>query len=215
MAEAEIVAAATQLGIPVLKPVAEHSRYDMVFEVGGRLLRVQCKWARRKGDIIEIRLVTNRRGAEGFIRTKYTADEIDAVAVYCKDTDECYLLPVELAGERAAMYLRVSPTKNGQRAALNWASDHTLAGAVAQLEVASGWQPEGRGFESDQLHSDSQAAQVEIQTVGANVFRNHFGHYMELAAAGATIDVTRRGRPYVRLTSAAEPVQLDFDDEAA
>ena len=29
----------------MLKPLAEHARYDLVFEVGRRLLRVQCKWA--------------------------------------------------------------------------------------------------------------------------------------------------------------------------
>jgi hypothetical protein len=32
-------------------------------------------------------------------------------------------------------------------------------------------------------------------TVGANQFRNHFGWYMERAAAGEEIAVTRRGKP--------------------
>jgi prevent-host-death family protein len=35
--------------------------------------------------------------------------------------------------------------------------------------------------------------------VGAHEFRNHFGWYMERAAAGEEILVTRRGRPYARL----------------
>ena len=48
VAEAKIAAAAMELAIPVLKPVAEHGRYDLVFEVASRLLRVQCKWAARK-----------------------------------------------------------------------------------------------------------------------------------------------------------------------
>ena len=29
----------------VLKPLTEHERYDLAFEVGGRFVRVQCKWA--------------------------------------------------------------------------------------------------------------------------------------------------------------------------
>jgi len=35
--------------------------------------------------------------------------------------------------------------------------------------------------------------------VGAHKFRNHFGYYMEQAAAGAEISISRRGRPYARL----------------
>lgn len=35
--------------------------------------------------------------------------------------------------------------------------------------------------------------------VGAHEFRNHFGYYMERAAAGEEILVTRRGKPHARL----------------
>jgi prevent-host-death family protein len=35
--------------------------------------------------------------------------------------------------------------------------------------------------------------------VGAHQFRNHFGHYMELAAGGSEILVRRHGRPFARL----------------
>ena len=44
IAETKIAAAATELGIPVLRPIVEHGRYDLAFEVGDRILRVQCKW---------------------------------------------------------------------------------------------------------------------------------------------------------------------------
>jgi prevent-host-death family protein len=62
---------------------------------------------------------------------------------------------------------------------------------------ASGWQPEGRGFESRQLHSHDAGA----ITVGANSFRRIFGYCMERAAAGEEIAVTHRGKPTVRLTA--------------
>jgi len=35
--------------------------------------------------------------------------------------------------------------------------------------------------------------------VGAHLFRNHFGYYMERAAAGTEILIRRRGKPYARL----------------
>ena len=38
IAEAEIAAAAVRTGVPVLRPMAEHGRYDLVFEIGRSLL---------------------------------------------------------------------------------------------------------------------------------------------------------------------------------
>ncbi len=42
-----------------------------------------------------------------------------------------------------------------------------------------------------------------MEEVGAHKFRNHFGYYMERAAAGADILIRRRGRPYARLGPAS------------
>jgi len=38
-----------------------------------------------------------------------------------------------------------------------------------------------------------------LEEVGAHKFRNHFGYYMEQAAAGTEILIRRRGKPYARL----------------
>jgi hypothetical protein len=45
IAEAAITAAAIRLGVGVYRPLFEGGRYDLIFEVGETLLRVQCKWA--------------------------------------------------------------------------------------------------------------------------------------------------------------------------
>ena len=94
VAELKIAAEAARLGIDVLRPMTEHCRYDLVFEIGGQLKRVQCKSAPRQGDVINVRFISNRRGPSGYIRTKYTADEIDAIAAYCPELDECFYLPL-------------------------------------------------------------------------------------------------------------------------
>jgi len=39
-------------------------------------------------------------------------------------------------------------------------------------------------------------------SVGAHEFRNRFGYYMECAAGGAEVAISRHGRPYVRLVPA-------------
>jgi len=38
-----------------------------------------------------------------------------------------------------------------------------------------------------------------VESVGAHEFRNHFGYYMEQAAGGTEVLVSKRGRPFVRL----------------
>ena len=45
-AELAIAAEAAKLDLPVLMPLTEHGRFDLVLGVGGKLLRVQCKWAK-------------------------------------------------------------------------------------------------------------------------------------------------------------------------
>ena len=194
VAEAEVVAAATRLGIPVLRPTAEHTRYDLVFDLPGGLTRVQCKWAPRKGEVVVVRWHSTRRGRTGYIRSNYTAEEIDAVAAYCPGTDACYFIPVAAVGDRTAIQLRLSPPANGQRAAVHFAADYEL-GAVAQLGERRHGMAEVRG--SSPLSSTLQANDQAV--VGAHRFRNHFGYWMERAAGGDEILITRRGRRYARL----------------
>ena len=57
-------------------------RYDLIFDLRPRLVRVQCKWASRHGDVVVVPCYTNRRSREGLIRRFYSADEIDAYAAY-------------------------------------------------------------------------------------------------------------------------------------
>jgi hypothetical protein len=132
IAEAAIALEAIKLGIDVLKPVAEHGRYDLAFDIGGRILRVQCKWARLDGAVVCVNLVGYRLTSRGGVRSKYRADEIDAVAAYCQALDRVYWLPAEVVAGRSAFYLRTAPAKNAQRAAINWADKYSL-GAIAQL----------------------------------------------------------------------------------
>ena len=55
IAETAIAHAATTLGIEVYRPIAEGGRFDMIFLLCDDLVRVQCKWARRHGDVIIVR----------------------------------------------------------------------------------------------------------------------------------------------------------------
>ena len=132
IAEAAITLEATKLGIVVLRPLAEGRRYDLVFDVDHRLYRVQCKWAPRRGAVIDVHLTTCRHTPRGYIYRTYSTEEIDAVAVYCEELNTSYWLPIEEVAGKRAMYLRLQPTANGQHAEVNFAADYRL-GAIAQL----------------------------------------------------------------------------------
>ena len=123
IAESAIVHAAVLLGIGVLKPLTEGVRYDLAFDLGTRLLRVQCKWARRRGDVVAVRCCSTRRGREAFLRRSYTTAEVDGIAAYCPDTGRCYLLPAGLVDGRAELSLRLGATQNGQKRRIRWADD--------------------------------------------------------------------------------------------
>ena len=195
IAEAAITLEAMKIGVEVLKPVAEHVRYDIAFDLGNRILRVQCKWARLTGDVVCAHLVGFRQTTTGPVRSTYSADEIDAVALYCDDLSCVYLIPIEVVDGQSAVQLRLRPAKNAQRAAINWAEKYLLSGAVAQLGERCHGMAEVRG--SSPL-SSTPSADDEI-TVGAHLFRNQFGYWIERAAGGDEILITRRGRRYARL----------------
>jgi prevent-host-death family protein len=194
VAEAAIAAAAVKLGVEVLKPQLEHGRYDLVFEIDSRFLRVQCKWAPKRGQVIEVNLVSSRHTRNGFVRSRYERHEIDAVAVYCEELDQCYLIPIDQVAGRSGISLRLAGPKNGQRAALNWAADYRL-GAIAQ------WEERLRGTQEVAGSSPASSTPSEFpeRVVGAHEFREHFGYYLERAAAGDEILITRRGKPHARL----------------
>ena len=200
VAELKIAAEAARLGIDVLRPMTEHCRYDLAFEVGERILRVQCKSAPRKGDVVVVRLRTNRRGPNGFVTSCYTADQVDAVAAYCPDLDECFCLPIELVEGMTAIHLRLGPAKNGQLAALHFAADYRL-GAVAQLGERRAGSAKAVGSSPTSSTLFGTGAPVPI---GAYEYRNRLGWYMERAAAGEKFVITRRGEPYARLSPAQE-----------
>jgi prevent-host-death family protein len=204
IAEQAIVFAATQLRVPVWRPVSEHGRADLVLDIGDRLWRVQVKWGRLNAarDVVIVSLLTSRCTPRGHVRSTYGEDEVDLFAVYSGELDRCFLLPANPLANKTVVYLRLKPTRNGQQACINLADDFTFNGAVAQLARASRWQREGQGFESPQLHSSTTRPGTSA-AVSADACRVRFGYWIDRVCAGEHVVVTRRGKPMIRLTPAA------------
>lgn len=133
VAETAILHECVKLGIGVSRPL-DDERYDLILDLRPQLLRVQCKSARLQGDVVAIRTRRCRRGREGLIHRCYAADEIDAIAGYCAETDTCYLLPHKLSVNRAAVQLRLRPCRNNQLQGIHWARDYELGATLQRLQ---------------------------------------------------------------------------------
>lgn len=200
LAEMEIATAAARLGVAVYKPLTEHARADLVFEIGGGLFRVQCKWARLgpRGDILIVRVGGSRCAPGGYVRSTYSEDDIDLFGIYSGELDRSFLLPVALVSGRHTVQLRLARARNGQRACTNLAEEFAFDGAIAQLGERSAGSRKVVG--SSPTSSTSLDGPV---TLGANRFRDQFGYWMDRVAAGEHVLITRHGRPRIRLSPAA------------
>jgi hypothetical protein len=107
IAEAAIANEAAQLGFSVMVPAFGSPRCDMVLDDGSRLLRIQCKAASTRRDVVFIRAQTNRRTATGYERGTYTEDEIDLIAAYCPEINRSFAVPITEFGPGGELCLRL------------------------------------------------------------------------------------------------------------
>ena len=129
IAELAIAHAATELGVGVSKPLGDQ-RYDLIFDLGHELLRVQCKWACRHKQVVVVRCYSSRRNAEGLLRRKYAREEVDAFAAYCADVRRCYFLPFECIPPGGFLQLRLSAPLNNQKLGVRWAEQYEFAATL-------------------------------------------------------------------------------------
>ncbi|MFP5352853.1 MAG: group I intron-associated PD-(D/E)XK endonuclease [Actinomycetota bacterium] len=126
-AEAAVMAALAATGKHLLFPFGQ-KRYDLAYEEGGRLIKVQVKSGREVDGAIVFRTNSAVRGS--FL--DYRGDA-DVFGVYCHDRGTVYLVPVEDVPRSAGM-LRLSAPKNGQKRKVRWASQYQLSPPVSEEE---------------------------------------------------------------------------------
>ena len=79
--ELSVGAELVRLGCPVSFPYGGGCRYDLIVDIKGRLLRVQCKTSTKKRDgVYEISLESSHQSGKKNVTLKYTSDEIDMYA---------------------------------------------------------------------------------------------------------------------------------------
>lgn len=122
---ANIIAKLLEFGYVVSVPFGDSLRYDLIVDIGVRLLRVQCKTARIQNDYLLYNhtSITTKNGKR--VSISYTNEEIDLLLVWSPDLCKVYSVPLEEFAQ-----LRLEPTKNGQQAKVRWAKDYEFNGDV-------------------------------------------------------------------------------------
>jgi PD-(D/E)XK endonuclease len=142
-----VILALRMTGHTVLVPFGENARYDLVFDDGSRLARVQCKTGRLKQGAVRFNACSSyahHRNA-GFRERDYQG-EIDYFAVHCPQTGGVYLIPIEDLRLRSRGSLRVAPARNNQRRGIRSAADYELGSVVLRRATAApGARPGARG----------------------------------------------------------------------
>jgi len=147
-AEAAITAMTIELGLVVLRPLCEGSRYDLMIDLEPALLRVQCKMARRVSGVLSVNLQTSRCTPGGYVRTSYNAAEVDVIAAYSPELHRGFLIPIEEVSGRRSIHLRLDATKNNQAQGIKWARDYEFAPGIERLRSDA----EARRPEPGELH---------------------------------------------------------------
>lgn len=122
--EAAITAELLRRGVRVLQPCGFNHRYDLVLDLDGEFVRVQCKTGRLRNGAVHFNSESVRCNSTTAVRRSYDGDA-DLFLVHCPDTDGIYAVPVADAPKRGVT-LRVDPTANGQSKGVRWASDYLL-----------------------------------------------------------------------------------------
>lgn len=104
--ESLVLAELTRRGYQVSVPFGDNDRYDLVVDDGDALYRVQVKTGWREDGCVRFK-TGSRTTTDGRPTVEdYTADEVDAFAVRCRESDRLFWVPFEDAG-RKSTYLRV------------------------------------------------------------------------------------------------------------
>src|SRR5215469_9219193 len=96
--EAFVLAGFLSVGFQVCVPFGEGSRYDLVVDAGGHLLRVQCKTASKVPGMDALRFKARsvrKDPGSNVIVTQTYRDQADLFAAYSPVTGKVYVLPVD------------------------------------------------------------------------------------------------------------------------
>jgi PD-(D/E)XK endonuclease len=128
LAELKVAADLRARGYKVAIPYGEDWDFDLILcRDDGRLERVQVKYVRSDGCVIEVPCRSHSLTRGKIKATKrYTAAQIDWIAVWDAAFDRCFYVPAsELGPGMSVLSLRLTPSRNGQVRGIRSAERYT------------------------------------------------------------------------------------------
>ena len=131
LTELQCLTAFYQLGYQCSIPYGENSRYDLIADIDGRLIRVQCKTSHEiEPGVIEFPCRSTRSNTQSNLQRRYTEDEIDYFCTFWNG--QCYLIPISECS--VSKKLRFISPNNGQKVGITYAKDYELQGQLEKLK---------------------------------------------------------------------------------
>lgn len=120
--ELEVLTYITKLGYQVSIPFGDRERYDQIWDIDGKLLRIQVKTSHLVNNTIKFSCRSSHRKDGKCINISYTGNEIDYFATMWNG--KCYVVPVnEVSREKT---LRLACEKCGQTKGISFAKDYEV-----------------------------------------------------------------------------------------
>jgi hypothetical protein len=138
-----IMLALQRVGRTIYLPFGENTRCDLVVEIEGRLVRVQCKTGRLRGGAIRFKVSScYAHHRQPPATTRDYLNDVDYFAVYCLETEGVYMIPIEDIQLTCQGALRVDPPRNAQRRRIRFAAGYEIGtvsvSATEALAVSAG-----------------------------------------------------------------------------
>ena len=121
-----------QKGFYCSLPYSGSCRYDLIVDINGQLLRIQCKSATENTEegVLKINCTRSTTNTQKTIRYKYTKDEIDYF--YTSWNDYGFLIPVNEVS--TVKYLRIKEPKKGVTENMSIAYDYLIDNVLLSIQ---------------------------------------------------------------------------------
>lgn len=133
LTELQVITYLYSLGYQCSLPYGENSRYDLIADINGKLIKIQVKTASLKdnnSDAIEFSCRSSRINSTGTVNTRYNKDQIDYFATFWNN--QCYLIPVEECS--VSKTLRFCYPKSGQKKGITLAENYTAEKQIQKIK---------------------------------------------------------------------------------
>ena len=123
ISELEILTLITKLGYSVSLPFGDKDKYDQIWDINNKLLRVQIKTSRWKNQE-QTGIVFNCYSVSNGKKHYYTKQEIDYFATFWND--KCYLIPVEECSSEKTLWFQLKVNNSKCCLAKNYELEEVL-----------------------------------------------------------------------------------------